>query len=78
MHGSSSVPQDLVDKARTDPRSLMGDVKVGEGASIRRAIIDKHVRIPPGVIIGEDPEEDARRFTVTSNGISVVPRGLAF
>jgi glucose-1-phosphate adenylyltransferase len=57
---------------------LMGDVKVGEGASIRRAIIDKHVRIPPGVIIGEDPEEDARRFTVTSNGISVVPRGLAF
>ena len=33
---------------------LMGDVKIGEGARISRAIIDKHVRIPPGVVIGEE------------------------
>ncbi len=57
---------------------LMGDVVIGEGADIRRAIVDKHVRIPPGVVIGQDPEEDARRFTLTKGGIAVVPRGLEF
>jgi glucose-1-phosphate adenylyltransferase len=57
---------------------LMGDVVVGSGCRIRRAIVDKHVRIPAGVVIGENPEDDARRFTVSRDGLAVVPRGLAF
>lgn len=65
--------------ARIDPLAsvsecvLMDDVVVGEGASLKRVIVDEGVVIPPGYRIGHDPEEDARKFVVSS-GITVVPR----
>lgn len=54
---------------------LLGDVKIGAGCRIRRAIIDKHVEIAPGTVIGENHEEDRARFTVSEGGIVVVPKG---
>jgi len=54
---------------------LLDGVDVGRRARIRRAIIDKEVKIPKGAEIGYDLEEDAKRFTVTEGGIVVVPRG---
>lgn len=54
---------------------LMDGVEVGRYARVRRAIVDKDVKIPPGATIGFDLEEDSRRFTVTPSGIVVVPRG---
>lgn len=49
---------------------------VGAGAVVRRAIIDKDVRILPGVHVGVDHDEDrARGFTVTDGGITVVGKG---
>jgi glucose-1-phosphate adenylyltransferase len=49
---------------------------VGRHCKIRRAIIDKHVDIPPGTVIGYDPEEDRARFQVTESGIVVIPKGM--
>jgi glucose-1-phosphate adenylyltransferase len=57
---------------------LMDEVEIGAGAKIRNAIIDKRVRIPEGTLVGFDPEEDARRFTMTESGIVVLPKELAF
>lgn len=54
---------------------LLGDVKIGEGCRIRRTIIDKHVEIAPGTVIGENLEHDRDRFTVSEEGIVVVPKG---
>ena len=45
---------------------------VGGGAKIRRAIIDKNARIPPGARIGYDEASDRRRHHVSSEGIVVV------
>ena len=56
---------------------IMDNVDVGRHCRIRRAIIDKGVRVPPNTEIGYDPEADARRFTV-SDGIVVVPKGYQF
>ncbi len=56
---------------------LLENVDVGRHARVRRAIVDKDVRIPPGVSIGINPEEDARRFSVV-DGIVVVPKGYRF
>ncbi len=53
---------------------LMDGVDVGRHARVRRAIVDKGVRIPPGTVIGEDLEQDRRRFTVTDSGLVVIPR----
>jgi glucose-1-phosphate adenylyltransferase len=55
---------------------LFEDVTVGRHCKIRRAIIDKHVHIPPGTVIGYDPEEDKARFQVTESGIVVIPKGM--
>ena len=55
---------------------LMDKVNVGEGAVIKRAIIDKNVNVPAGAAIGLDPELDrARGFKVTESGITVLSKG---
>jgi glucose-1-phosphate adenylyltransferase len=52
---------------------LMDNVDVGRHAVIRRAIIDKNVRVPEGARIGMDPDEDRDRgFHVTPTGITVI------
>ncbi|MEM9657885.1 MAG: sugar phosphate nucleotidyltransferase, partial [Planctomycetota bacterium] len=53
---------------------LFAGVHVGKGAVIRRAIIDKNVKIPDGGVVGVDLENDrARGFTVTDDGVVVIP-----
>lgn len=64
--------------AEIDGSILMNGVRVGVGARIRRAIVDKWVDIPPGVEIGFDPVADAARFTVSPSGIVVVPANYRF
>jgi glucose-1-phosphate adenylyltransferase len=54
---------------------LMEGVNVGRYARIKRAIIDKDVDIPQGMVIGYDLEEDKKRFYVTESGIVVVAKG---
>jgi glucose-1-phosphate adenylyltransferase len=54
---------------------LMDGVEVGRHARVRRAIIDKEIRIPEGYQIGYNLEENARQFTVTESNIVVIPKG---
>ncbi len=54
---------------------LLEGVDVGRHCRIRRAIIDKDVKIPASTVIGYDPAEDRRRFSVTESGITVVAKG---
>ena len=51
---------------------LMDNCDIGRGAQIRRAILDKNVRVPPGAQIGCDPEADQRHHHLTESGIVVV------
>lgn len=57
---------------------LMEGVEIGRNARIRRAIIDKDVKIPPSIVIGFDPAQDKKRFLVTESGITVVAKGTVF
>lgn len=49
---------------------------VGRGARLNKVIIDSGVRIPEGMVIGEDPELDARRFRVSEKGVVLVTRDM--
>jgi len=57
---------------------LMESVHVGRHAKIKRAIIDKDVSIPQGMVIGFNLEEDKKRFFVSASGIVVVAKGTEF
>lgn len=54
---------------------LMEGVNVGRYAKIKRAIIDKDVMVPQGMVIGYDPKEDKKNFFVSDSGIVVVAKG---
>jgi len=62
--------------AHVEDSILFENVEVGRHSRLRRAIIDKGVRIPPETEIGYDPAFDAARgFTVTDSGLVVIARG---
>jgi glucose-1-phosphate adenylyltransferase len=53
---------------------LMEGVDIGRRCRIRRAIIDKNVRIPAGTEVGYDATADGRRYFVSETGIVVIPK----
>jgi len=55
---------------------LFDDVDVGRHARLRRTIVDKGVKIPPGMEIGYDLGADRKRFTVSEGGVVVIPKGM--
>ncbi len=61
--------------AQVEDSVLFENVDVGRNAVVRRAIIDKNVRIPAGELIGVDLERDRERFTVSDDGVVVIAKG---
>jgi glucose-1-phosphate adenylyltransferase len=51
---------------------VLPDVEIRHHCRIKRCVIDKGAIVPENTVIGEDPEEDSRRFYVTENGIVLV------
>ena len=51
-------------------------VDIGRGARLRDVVIDKGVRIPAGLVVGEDPEVDAARFRRTPHGICLITQPM--
>lgn len=51
---------------------LLPNVQIGRRVILKRAIVDKDCKIPEGMEIGVNPEEDRKRFHVTPNGITLV------
>ncbi|MBI5041883.1 MAG: glucose-1-phosphate adenylyltransferase, partial [Gammaproteobacteria bacterium] len=66
------------DEAEVHDSIIFNSVRIGDGARIRRCIIDKHVEVPNDERIGFDIEKDRQRFTVSDDGVVVVPRGYRF
>jgi len=67
---------------RVEPHSeiydsiIMEGVRIGRNVRIRKAIIDKSVKIPDNMNIGYNREEDSKHFTVTDSGIVVVRKEM--
>ena len=50
--------------------------EVGRRAYLKNVVIDRGVKIPPGLIVGEDPELDAKRFRRTEGGICLITQAM--
>lgn len=53
---------------------LLGKIVVGEGAHLRKVIVDRENEITPGMLIGLDPERDARDFVRSAGGVTALAR----
>ncbi len=51
-------------------------VNVARSARLRRVVIDSGVRIPEGLVVGEDPVEDKKWFRVTERGVTLITQAM--
>jgi glucose-1-phosphate adenylyltransferase len=51
-------------------------VNIGRHARLKNVVIDRGVAIPENLVVGEDPELDARRFRRTDNGVCLITRTM--
>ncbi|HWD99253.1 MAG TPA: glucose-1-phosphate adenylyltransferase, partial [Bryobacteraceae bacterium] len=58
--------------ALVDDSVILDNCDIGRRARVRRAVLDKNVRVPPDTCIGYDLEQDKKLYHVTESGIVVV------
>ena len=62
--------------AEVDEAVLLPEVDVGRGCKLRKVVIDNGCVIPPGMQIGYDAAEDAKRFYRSEGGVVLVTRAM--
>jgi glucose-1-phosphate adenylyltransferase len=55
---------------------ILPSVDVAQGARLRRVVVDRGVKIPKGLVVGEDPELDATRFRRTESGVCLITQKM--
>ena len=51
-------------------------VEIRRNAKLTKVVIDRGVVIPEGLVVGEDPEDDARRFRRTESGVCLITQPM--
>ncbi|MDQ2820176.1 MAG: glucose-1-phosphate adenylyltransferase [Pseudomonadota bacterium] len=59
-----------------DQAVILPRCDIGENCRLTKVVVDRGCKIPAGTVIGEDPEEDARRFHRTATGVVLVTREM--
>jgi glucose-1-phosphate adenylyltransferase len=55
---------------------VLPEVEIGRAARLHKVIVDRGVRIPPGLVVGDDPASDARRFRRSENGVCLITQTM--
>jgi glucose-1-phosphate adenylyltransferase len=55
---------------------LLPGVNIGRHSRLEKVVIDRGVIIPEGTIVGENANEDARRFERTDNGVTLITQEM--
>jgi len=59
-----------------DSAILLPDVNIGRSCRLRHCVIDRACHIPEGMVIGENAEEDSKRFYRSEGGVVLVTRSM--
>ncbi|MBT8426021.1 MAG: glucose-1-phosphate adenylyltransferase [Silicimonas sp.] len=51
-------------------------VNVARSARLRNCVVDRGVHIPEGLVVGEDPKEDAKWFRVSEGGVTLITKKM--
>ena len=55
---------------------ILPDCDIGRHCRIKKAVIGVGCQIPEGMVIGENPEDDAKRFHRTAGGVTLVTKDM--
>ncbi len=55
---------------------LLPHVEVGRRVQLNRVVVDRGCRLPDGLVVGADPDEDARRFHRTTGGVTLITANM--
>jgi glucose-1-phosphate adenylyltransferase len=55
---------------------IMPEVDIGRRARLRNVVVDRGVRIPEDLVVGEDPEVDAQRFRRSEGGVCLITQPM--
>jgi glucose-1-phosphate adenylyltransferase len=58
--------------AQTRGAVLLPEVQVGRSARLTNVVVDRGVRIPENLVVGEDPELDNKRFYRSEGGVVLI------
>ncbi|WP_346380074.1 sugar phosphate nucleotidyltransferase, partial [Acidithiobacillus sp.] len=58
--------------ARLEEAVVLPDVHISRHVRLRKVVVDKGCRIPEGLVVGEDPIEDAKRFYLSPGGVVLI------
>jgi glucose-1-phosphate adenylyltransferase len=59
-----------------DQAVVLPYVTVSRHARLKKVVIDRGVEIPEGLVVGEDPEEDAKWFRVSPGGVTLITQAM--
>ena len=62
--------------AKVHSSVLLPEVEIGRHSRLTRTIVDHRCRIPDGLVVGEDPELDAKRFHRSATGVTLITRTM--
>ena len=62
--------------AMLDHSVMLPHSYVSRHARLTKCIVDRGVYIPEGLIVGEDPDEDAKWFRVTEGGVTLITQEM--
>jgi glucose-1-phosphate adenylyltransferase len=62
--------------SEVDEGVVLPHADIGRHARLKRVVIDRGVRIPDGLVVGEDPRRDAQRFHRTKAGVTLITRSM--
>ena len=55
---------------------ILPHVEIERNVQLKRVVIDRGVVIPEGLVVGQDPELDAKRFRRTASGICLITKPM--
>jgi glucose-1-phosphate adenylyltransferase len=59
-----------------DEAVVLPDCTIGRHARLRKVVIDRGVHVPEGLVVGEDPVLDAKRFRLTEGGVCLITQKM--
>ena len=59
-----------------DQAVVLPEVTINRHARLKNVIVDRGVVVPDGLVVGEDPELDAKRFRRTESGICLITQPM--